>query len=138
MRKIFRAIKNGFLAVVGEFKRHVREIYRSFHDASLNFLMSGSVAKKLVDLFLALSICIISPLVAVGIASANFIDTSDTLTAALSAAMTLIALEILSFWSMEFIVVLVALQVSRFTSRVVQNYKEISSEQNTTMAYGAA
>lgn len=121
MRRLYKAVKKGFFAFLDEIKRHMYAVYCAFQDACANFLSAG-ITKKLIDIFLAMAICIASPLVGIGIATANFIDVSDTLTAAISAVVALIALEFLSFWSMELIVILVAFQLSRFTKRVVQNY----------------
>ena len=64
-----------------------------------------------------------------GIAVANFIDSRDTMTAAISAVLALIGLELLSFWALEGVALLVALQVSRMTKRVKENYVKRKEEE---------
>lgn len=75
----------------------------------------------LFDLSVCLAISFIAPLVVIGLAVANFIDHSDTMTAILTALAAYLVLELLALWVMEAVVVLAALQFSRVSNRYLHH-----------------
>lgn len=114
-------VKLRLLSIFGNAKRHFERAFKG----------DGGIIRLAFDITLAVLLTAFVPLLAVGIAAANFTDEIDGFGVILSLTAAFVILELVAIFSLEIIAFLVAMQFSRISTRFLQNYKKRRDSENT-------